>query len=57
MQDTQYLLTNMNAEFIFKGKLVLLGGRDENTELWKLPINPIYKQNHQNQHKQLGAIP
>ena len=24
----------------FKGKLVLVGGRDEATGLWKLPINP-----------------
>ena len=24
----------------FKGQLVLVGGRDEDTGLWKLPINP-----------------
>ena len=30
----------------FKRKLVLSGGRDEPTELWKLPINPISSQNH-----------
>ena len=39
----------------FKGELVLLGGRDETTKLWKPPINPISRKKHQNQHNQLGA--
>ena len=29
----------------YKGELVLSGGRDERTHMWKLPINPISKNN------------
>ena len=30
----------MSARYIYKKKLVLTGGRDPVTELWRLPINP-----------------
>ena len=42
-------------QILFKGKLVLSGGRYETTELWKLPIRPIYRKNHQNKYNQLVA--
>ena len=29
----------------YKGELVLAGGRDEQSGMWKLPINPINKNN------------
>ena len=31
----------------YKGELVLAGGRDEQSGMWKLPINPINKNNNQ----------
>ena len=30
----------------YKGELVLSGGRDERTRMWKLPINPVSKTNN-----------
>ena len=39
----------------FKGELLLLEERYETTELWKLPIRPIYRKNHQNKYNQLVA--
>ena len=39
----------------FKGELLLLGERDETTELWRLPIKSIYSQNHKNKYNQLVA--
>ena len=37
----------------YKGELVLAGGRDEQSGMWKLPINPINK-NNDNTYLDLG---
>ena len=40
----------------YKDNLVLLGGKDKTTALWKLPINPTTNQMHNQQGLQLKAL-
>ena len=37
----------------YKGNLVISGGKDENTALWKLPINPTTNQMHNQKGSQI----
>ena len=46
MQDAKSFLIFRNVESTYyKNRLVLVGGRDEATQLWKLPINPTKNPN------------
>ena len=40
----------------YKGNLVLSGGKDKNTALWKLPINPTTNPTHNRQGHHLEAL-
>ena len=40
----------------YKGNLVLSGGKNTNTTLWKLPINPTKKPTHNQQGNHLEAL-
>ena len=46
MQDARSYLMNRNVECTtYKGELVLSGGRDKRTRMWKLPIKSVSKTN------------